>query len=88
MHCKGGGIWHADAGALSLLRQHICEDPGKFKGILADPRIAKNLLSIKGNVTTAKAVSAFTSYNSEDALKTAPKVLNGIFSGKIRSNGV
>lgn len=72
----GGGIWHADAQPLALLRRAVSRKPGRLKKILATEGIARDLLSIQGDINEQIAVDAFLSQNSDDALKTAPKVSN------------
>lgn len=69
----GGGIWHADALPLTLLRHAISKRPGQLKQILLTDGIAKDFLDIKEHVDEQRVVNAFVARNSEDALKTAPK---------------
>ncbi|KAF8428370.1 hypothetical protein EV426DRAFT_587613 [Tirmania nivea] len=69
----GGGIWHADAQPLALLRRAISKRPGLLKQILLTDGIAKGFLDIKGHVDEQRVVESFIARNSEDALKTAPK---------------
>lgn len=71
----GGGIWHADAPPLTLLRRAISKTPSQLKQILLMDGIAKDFLDIKGHVDEQTVVNAFVARNSEDALKTAPKVI-------------
>ncbi|KAF8453029.1 hypothetical protein BGX38DRAFT_1180511 [Terfezia claveryi] len=69
----GGGIWHADAPPLRLLRRAISKRPGQLKQILLMDEIARDFLDIKGHDDEQRVIDAFVARNSEDALKTAPK---------------
>lgn len=70
----GGGIWHADSQPLSLLRRAISTKPSELKQILCSPGIAKDFLGMSNGFNEHQVVNAFIEKNSEDALKTAPKV--------------
>lgn len=69
----GGGIWHADAQPLTLLRRAISKRPGQLKQILLMDGIARDFLDIQGHGDEQRVINAFVARNSEDALKTAPK---------------
>ena len=69
----GGGIWHPEAQPLALLRQDVDRKSHKIKKVLMDPGIRKECF--KGIPSDEKkAVKAFVSQNSENMLKTKPKV--------------
>lgn len=70
----GGGIWHADSQPLSLLRRAISTKPSELKQVLCSPGIAKDFLGMSNDFNEHQVVNAFIEKNSEDALKTAPKV--------------
>ena len=69
----GGGIWQPDADRLNLLRRAMDGRSHKLKKVLMYPGIRKVFL---GNVQKddKKAVKAFCTNNSENALKRCPKV--------------
>ena len=55
------------------MRNDIDRHPSRIKDVLMDERLRKEFL---GGATKAKASKAFVSCNSENALKTKPKVRN------------
>jgi len=68
-----------DAQPLGLLRADIDRKPHKIKRILTDAGIRKHILGdIPNNFN--KAIKAFASQNSENALKTKPKVGIAIYA--------
>ena len=69
----GGGIWHPDAPPLALLRQDVNRKSHKLKKTLLDAGIRKEFLKGIPN-DEKKAVKAFIAQNSENMLKTKPKV--------------
>lgn len=69
----GAGLWLPEAGPLALLRQAIDAKSEKLKDVLLEPRIRKDFLKGVTNDAT-KAVKVFTSMNTENMLKTKPKV--------------
>lgn len=69
----GAGLWLPEAGPLALLRQAIDAKSEKLKDVLLEPRLRKDFL--KGVTKDAtKAVKVFASMNTENMLKTKPKV--------------
>ena len=62
-----------EAAQLALLRSDIDTKPKKFRKVLTDPGFRKHLFGGIGN-DEKKAIKAFASQNSENALKTKPKV--------------
>lgn len=69
----GSGLWHPEAQPLALLRADINRKPHRLKRILRDPRMRKQILAGAPN-DEKKVLKAFASQNSENALKTKPKV--------------
>ncbi|KAK6373874.1 hypothetical protein LTS17_007843 [Exophiala oligosperma] len=69
----GSGLWHPEAQPLALLRTDINNKPHKLKRILMDPQMRKQILAGAPN-DEKKVLKAFASQNSENALKTKPKV--------------
>lgn len=67
------GLWQPESGPLALLRNDIDRHPDRIKNILMNAGIRKSVFGGIAN-DEKKAVKAFTSYNSESALKTKPKV--------------
>lgn len=62
-----------EAAPLALLRTDIDRHPHNIKRVLMEPRVRKEILGGISN-DEGKAVKAFVSQNSENALKTKPKV--------------
>jgi Conserved hypothetical protein (DUF2461) len=62
-----------EAAPLSLLRQEIDRNPDRFKRVLIDPGIRKEIFGGIPN-DEKKAITMFISQNGENALKTKPKV--------------
>ncbi|KAI5778722.1 hypothetical protein EDC01DRAFT_331547 [Geopyxis carbonaria] len=69
----GGGIWHAEAKALALIRRDIDKNPKRLKAVLTGENFAGEFFGSVKKLDEKGAVKAFTAKNSEDALKTAPK---------------
>jgi hypothetical protein len=69
----GGGIWHPEADPLATLRRAVDRAPKRFKDVLRDEGIRREFLE-KAGKTDAQVVKAFVKANSENALKTKPKV--------------
>jgi hypothetical protein len=69
----GGGLWHPEAAPIAAMRRDIDRHPRRIKDVLLDAGMRREFL---GNVakSDAKAVKAFVSGNSENALKVRPKV--------------
>ena len=69
----GGGLWHPDAAPTAAMRRSIDRHPERIKGVLMDTELRKTFL--KGvSKDEKKVVKAFFASNSENALKTKPKV--------------
>ena len=68
----GGGLWHPEADAIAAVRNDIDTNPQQLKRVLMEEPLRREFLSLATN--EAKAVKAFVSSNSENALKTKPKV--------------
>ncbi|KAJ9663128.1 hypothetical protein H2201_005799 [Coniosporium apollinis] len=68
----GGGLWMPESRALALLRRDIDRKPHKIKRVLTDTGLRKEFF---GGVVDdeKKAVRAFVSQSSENALKRKPK---------------
>ena len=69
----GGGIWHPESQPLALLRDDVNLRSRRIKRVLVDPGIRRHFLGGIGD-EEKKAVKAFIGSNSENALKTKPKV--------------
>ena len=69
----GGGLWMPDAAPVAALRRSIDRHPDRIKTVLMDKNIRKEFLEGSAK-KEAKAVAAFVSANSGNALKTKPKV--------------
>ena len=69
----GAGIWHPEAGPLSLLRRAVDQKSHKLKRVLRDPFIRREFLNAVPD-NEKKVVKAFTDSNAENALKNKPKV--------------
>lgn len=69
----GAGLWHPEAAPLALMRRAIDRKSEKLKNVLLEPAMRKEFL---GGVSKdeKKAVKAFIDVNSNDMLKTKPKV--------------
>ncbi|KAL1589892.1 hypothetical protein WHR41_01292 [Cladosporium halotolerans] len=68
----GGGLWHPEAAPTAAMRRAIDRRSRQFKDVLLDDKLRKEFL--KGAPKNdAKAVKAFVTSNSENALKTRPK---------------
>lgn len=69
----GGGLWCPEAAPLSLLRGDVLTKSHKLKKVLLDASIRKHLL---GGIPKdeKKAIKAFIDCNSENMLKTQPRV--------------
>lgn len=71
--CTGGGLWHPDAAPTATMRTDIDRHPEHIKKVLLDDGIRKSFL--KGAPKNeSKVVKEFVASNSENALKTKPKV--------------
>ena len=68
----GGGLWHPEADAIAAVRNDIDTNPQRIKRVLMEAPLRKEFLSSATN--EAKAIKTFVSSNSENALKTKPKV--------------
>ena len=68
----GGGLWHPEADAIAAVRNDVDTNPQRIKRVLTEAPLRKEFLSSAAN--EAKAIKAFVSSNSENALKTKPKV--------------
>jgi Conserved hypothetical protein (DUF2461) len=62
-----------EAAPLALLRQDIDRNPDRLKRVLVEPGIRKEIFGGIPN-DEKKAIKMFVSQNSENALKTKPKV--------------
>ena len=67
-----------DAQPLALLRTNIDRKPHKIKDVLMDAGIRKHILQSVPK-DEKKAIKAFASQNTENVLKTKPKVCVCIF---------
>jgi len=68
----GAGLWMPDAQPLGLLRTNIDRKSQKLKRVLMEPQMRKQILGAASD--ERKAIKAFVAQNSENALKTKPKV--------------
>lgn len=68
-----------EAQPLALIRAHIDRKPKELRRILTDPRMRKHILGGIPN-DEKKAIKAFAAHNSQNALKTKPKVRALLFS--------
>ena len=66
-------MWMPEAAPLALLRRSVDRKPHKIKAVLTDAKIRKEILGGIPN-DEKKAVKAFVAQNTENALKTKPKV--------------
>lgn len=69
----GAGVWHPEAAPMALLRKEIDKKSHKIKKVLMAPDMRKEFLGGIGP-DEKKAVKAFVGMNTENALKTKPKV--------------
>jgi len=76
--CQGGGLWMPEAQPLALLRTNFDRKSKKLKRVLTQPQIRKHFLKGVAN-DERKAIKAFAAQNSENALKTRPKVRVHLF---------
>ena len=69
----GAGVWHPEAAPMALLRKEIDKKSHKIKEVLMAPDMRKEFF---GGISQGekKAVKAFVGMNTENALKTKPKV--------------
>jgi uncharacterized protein (DUF2461 family) len=68
----GSGLWMPDAEPLSLLRRNIDRKPRKWRQVLTEAQLRRQILGVATN-DEAKALKAFAMQNKENALKTRPK---------------
>ena len=69
----GAGVWHPEAAPMALLRKEIDKNSHKIKKVLMAPDMRKEFFGGIGP-DEKKAVKAFVGMNTENALKTKPKV--------------
>ncbi len=69
----GAGVWHPEAPPLALMRQDIDKKSHRLKEVLMAAELRKEFLGGIGEVEK-KAVKAFVGMNTENMLKTKPKV--------------
>jgi hypothetical protein len=69
----GSGLWMPDAEPLSLVRRNIDRRSRRWRQVLNEPQLRKQILGVASN-DEAKALKAFAAQNKENALKTRPKV--------------
>ena len=69
----GAGVWHPEAAPMALLRKEIDKKSYKIKKVLTAPDMRKEFFGGIGP-DEKKAVKAFVGMNTENALKTKPKV--------------
>ena len=69
----GGGLWMPEAQALAALRRDVDRRSHKIKSVLTEPGMRKEFFGSVPN-DEKKAVKAFVGQNTENALKTKPKV--------------
>ena len=69
----GAGVWHPEAPPMALMRRDLDRESHKIKEVLMVPKMRKEFL---GGIAAVekKAVKAFVGMNTENALKTKPKV--------------
>ena len=69
----GAGVWHPEAPPMALMRKDVDEKSHKLKAVLMNGDMRKEFLGgIKPD--EKKAVKAFVGMNTENMLKTKPKV--------------
>lgn len=73
----GGGLWCPEAAPLALLRRDVDRKSHKLKAVLKDPALRREFLKGVSEDET-KAVKAFVGMNTENMLKTKPKVYSYI----------
>jgi hypothetical protein len=71
--CIGAGLWMPESQPLAALRRDIDRKPHKLKQLLANPAMRKHIFGGIPN-DEKKLIKAFTAQNTENALKTKPKV--------------
>ena len=69
----GSGLWMPDAEPLRLLRRNVDRKPEKIREVLTEANLRKQILGGVSN-DEKKTIKAFASQNTENALKTKPKV--------------
>lgn len=69
----GAGVWHPEAPPMALMRKEIDRKSHKLKKVLMAPEMRREYLGGIGN-DERKAVKAFVGMNTENMLKTKPKV--------------
>ena len=69
----GAGVWHPEAAPMALLRKEIDKKSHKIKTVLMAAELRKEFFGGIGP-DEKKAVKAFVGMNTENALKTKPKV--------------
>jgi hypothetical protein len=69
----GAGLWMPEAQPLASLRADIDRKPHRLKRVLMNPQLRKQILRGAPN-DEKKVIKAFATQNSENALKTKPKV--------------
>ena len=68
----GGGLWHPESSSLESLRDDIDQNPQGLKGVLMNNSLRRDFF--KGAKDEKAAIAAFLDCNSENALKTKPRV--------------
>ena len=81
----GAGVWHPEAPPMALIRQDIDKRSHKIKEVLMAPEMRKEFLGGIGAVEK-KAVKAFVGMNTENMLKTKPKVSCRIYHSNVLSS--
>ena len=74
----GAGLWMPEAEPLRLLRRNIDRKPEKIREVLMEANLRKKILGGVSN-DEKKTIKAFAAQNTENALKTKPKVSAIIF---------
>lgn len=69
----GGGLWHPEAAPTAAMRRDIDRNARRLKDILMDDRMRREFFAGAAK-NERKVVKAFVAANSENALKTKPKV--------------
>lgn len=69
----GGGLWHPEASPTAAMRRDIDRRPQRIKGVLMGDGVRKEFLA-GAPKSDEKVVKAFFKSNSENALRTKPKV--------------
>lgn len=73
-------MWHPEAAPIAAIRNDIDAHPQRIKNVLIEDALRKDFLGGAG--TESKAIRAFISGNSENALKTKPKVRTYLWDGE------